>query len=503
LHAGHQSDAWLQSTGKRMAVALQRSRAGDAQMSENFLRDIGEWLSVIHVPLASVVTFHVLLHKRDVRSAVGWMGLAWLSPFIGCVLYILFGVNRVQRKAFRLSRRRRRHLHRHAYADTRPRRDYLAPLQRAVGRITERPTQGGNRIEILRNGDEAYPAMLAAIESATRSIALCSYIFDDDAAGRSFISALAAARKRKVAVRVIVDGVGSGYFRSPAYRRMRAEGIKAARFLHSFVPWRMTFLNLRSHKKILVVDGSRAFLGGINISIDNVLEERPAHPVRDEHFMVEGPVVTQIMEAFAADWIFTTGEELKGEAWFPPIEHKGQAEARVVTSGPDQDIDKIEFMFLQAIGVARQSIKIVTPYFLPEDRLITALSLAAMRGVAVDVVIPAESDHAFIDWATRAHVEPLLSGGGRLWRAPKPFEHSKLLVVDGRWSLVGSANWDVRSMRLNFEINLEVYDRAFARRIEAEFEKKRGAAFTLKELRRRPFILRLRDRAARLLLPYL
>jgi cardiolipin synthase len=472
-------------------------------MNEQVFRSIGEWLSVVHIPLALVVTFHVLLYKRDVRSAVGWMGLAWLSPIVGCVLYALFGINRVQRKAFRIKRRRRRAFHKHPYLETPPRRDYLAPLQLAVTRITERPTQSGNDIKILRNGDEAYPVMLAAINGATSSIALSSYIFDDDATGRAFIAALSEAHRRKVDVRVIVDGVGSGYLLSRAYHRMRAAGLKVARFLHSFVPWRMAFLNLRSHRKILVIDGRLAFIGGINISSDNLLAHQTDNPIRDEHFSVEGPVVTQIMEAFATDWAFTTGEELKGPLWFPVIDPAGRAEARVITSGPDQDIDKIEFMFLQAISTARSSIKIVTPYFLPEDRLITALSLAAMRGVSVDVVIPAQSDHAFIDWATRAHVEPLLVSGGRLWRAPKPFEHSKLLTVDGRWSLIGSANWDARSMRLNFEINLEIYDRIFARQIENEFERKRGKGFTLKQLRRRPFLVRLRDRAARLLLPYL
>lgn len=472
-------------------------------MNEQIFRSIGEWLSFVHVPLALAVSFHVLLYKRDVRSAVGWMGLAWFSPIIGCLFYVLFGINRVQRKAFRIKSRRRRALQKHAYLETPPRRDYLAPLQRAVEQITERPTQSANAVKILHNGDEAYPAMLAAINAASTSIALSSYIFDGDATGQAFISALVEAKKRKVDVRVILDGIGSGYFFSAAYRRMRLAGLNVARFLHSFVPWRMAFLNLRSHKKILVVDGRLAFMGGINISADNVLADRPTDPIRDVHFMIEGPVVTQIMEVFATDWIFTTGEELKGASWFPVIEPAGRADARVITSGPDQDIDKIEFMFLQAIGVARASIKIVTPYFLPEDRLITALSLAAMRGVAVDVVIPAESDHAFIDWATRAHIEPLLAAGGKLWRTPKPFEHSKLLTIDGRWSLIGSANWDARSMRLNFEINLEIYDRSFARQIEAEFERKRGKGFTLKQLRGRPFLIRLRDRAARLLLPYL
>jgi cardiolipin synthase len=461
-----------------------------------------EWLTILHVLLAAAVTFHVLLYKRDVRSAAGWMGLAWLSPVIGSVLYALFGINRVQRKAARILRRRRA-LHQHVYEEGAARGDYLAPLQIAVGRITRRPTQAGNAVKLLRNGDEAYPAMLAAIGAAKTSIALSSYIFENDAAGAQFIAALVTAQAREVEIRVILDGIGSGYIRAPAFARLRREGINVARFMHSFVPWHMAFLNLRSHKKILVVDGRVAFLGGINISSGNLLKEKPRHPIRDEHFEVKGPVVAQIMEAFAADWIFTTGEELRGNIWFPPLTPAGGADARIITSGPDQDIDKIEFMFLQAIGCARQSIKVVTPYFLPEDRLITALSLAAMRGVAVEVVVPADSDHAFIDWATRAHVEPFLQAGGHIWRAPKPFEHSKLFTIDGNWSLVGSANWDVRSMRLNFEINIEIYDSTFAREIEAEVERKKGRAFTLKRLKQRPFLIRLRDRAARLFLPYL
>lgn len=460
------------------------------------------WFTFLHVAFASSVTIHALFRKRDVRSAIGWMGLAWLSPIIGSLLYVMFGINRVQRKAYRISHRRRA-LHEHAFPVPPPRRDHLAPLERAVGAITRRPSQPGNAIELLRNGDEAYPAMLAAIQGATTSIALSSYIFRADKVGELFIDALVAAKERKVEIRVIIDGIGSGYFHAPVYGRLRGLGIPVARFIHSFVPWHMAFLNLRSHKKILVVDGSLAFLGGINIIAGHVLKDRPRHPIRDEHFRITGPVVSQIMEAFAADWIFTTSEELTGEAWFPPLKATGEAEARVITSGPDQDIDKIEIMFLQAIGCARHEIKIVTPYFLPEDRLVIALSMAAMRGVAVQVVIPVASDHAFIDWATRAHVEPFLRAGGEIWRAPKPFEHSKLLTIDGSWSLIGSANWDVRSMRLNFEINLEVFDNAFAKIVAAEIEQKKGKALTLVRLQRRPVLIRLRDRAARLLLPYL
>jgi len=459
-------------------------------------------LSLLHVACALAVTFHVLLRKRDVGSAIGWMGLAWLSPFIGSALYLVLGINRVHRKAYRI-RQARPPLRRAPLPKVGRRDEPLAPLVMAVEAMTERPLLPGNKIELLRNGDGAYPAMLQAIAAAKTSIGLASYIFRADEAGMLFVDALRDAKKRGVDVRVLVDGIGSGYFRSPVYELLRESGVTAARFLHSFVPWNMPFLNLRSHRKILVVDGMVAFIGGINISAGNLLTQSPPDPIRDVHFSVVGPVVAQITEAFVADWHFATGEELQGNSWFPKLYGAGEAQCRIVTSGPDVDVEKMDMMFLQAIGCARRSVKIATPYFLPEERLITALCLAAMRGVTVDIVIPIESDHRIMDWATRAHVGPLLASGGRLWRAPKPFEHSKLLAIDGEWSLIGSANWDVRSMRLNFEINMEVYDKAFATQVEEQIDRRKGRELTLKNIRNRPFLIRLRDRAARLFLPYL
>jgi cardiolipin synthase len=221
------------------------------------------------------------------------------------------------------------------------------------------------------------------------------------------------------------------------------------------------------------------------------------------HFEVRGPVVEQITEAFVTDWEFATGEELRGLTWFPESPVCGPALARVVTSGPDQDIEKIEFMFLQAIGSAQRSIKIITPYFLPDERLVAALELAAMRGVDVDIVIPENSDHKIMDWAVLAHIAPLLIAGARIWRAPQPFEHSKLMTIDGGWSLVGSANWDQRSLRLNFELNMEVYDHDFSALLSEKIVARQGAEVTLKDLYSQPFLARLRNRAVRLMLPYL
>ena len=301
----------------------------------------------------------------------------------------------------------------------------------------------------------------------------------------------------------VVDGIGSGYWYSPVYRRLVEAGIPVARFMHTLVPWRMAFLNLRSHKKILLTDGSRAFIGGLNIADENLLAANSPHPVRDMHFDVTGPVVTQIAEAFATDWHFCTGERLGGESWFPQLTEAGTAAARVITSGPDQDVYKIEFAMLQAIGCAQRSIKILTPYFLPDERLMSALVLAAMAGVAVDVVIPECCDHPWMDWAMRAHIAPLLRAGARVWRAPLPFEHSKLFVVDDGWSLLGSANCDIRSLRLNFEINMEVCCPQFGAEVTEAIERRQANPLTLAELAERSPTERVRDNAVRLLLPYL
>ncbi len=361
----------------------------------------------------------------------------------------------------------------------------------------------GNTVQIYRDGDEAYPAMLSAIAAARRSVGLSSYIFRDDAWGGRFIDALIAAQGRGVAVRVLIDGIGGGWLLSPAYRRLRRQGVPAARFLHSPLPWRMPFLNLRSHKKILVLDGAVGFTGGMNISDANVMAARPEAPVQDTHFRIEGPVVGQLTEAFAQDWAFAAGEDLGGEAWFPDLAHHGAAPSRVIDSGPDEDLEKIEFALLQAVACAREGIAVMTPYFLPDERLTTALALAAMRGVAVDLVIPERSDHAFVDWATRANIGPLLKEGVRVWRCPPPFRHSKITVVDGEWCLIGSCNWDIRSFRLNFELCVEVYDRGLAGALMALMHSARGTALTEAELDARTLPARLRDAAVRLMLPYL
>lgn len=460
-------------------------------------------VGAVQIVLASAVTIHALLRKNDVRSATAWIGFAWFVPVFGPILYVTLGVNRVTRRARKLARRRPR-----VRVPARAGRNtiefgHLTPLAIASGRITGRPALPGNSVALLAHGDAAYPQMLQAIRSARTSVALSSYIFEDDAIGQEFVVALSDAQRRGLSVRVLIDGIGGGYWRTPAYSRLRRLGVPAGLFLHSYLPWRMPFLNLRSHRKVLVVDGTTGFTGGLNISADNVISANPPHKIRDTHFAVIGPVVGQIMTVFAEDWYFTTGETLIGPSWFPHMSLHGAMLARTVTSGPDYDIGKIKAIVLCAIGQARAEIRIVTPYFLPDDAITAALALAALRDVKVQIIAPEATDHFFMDWALRACLLPLLENGCDIRFGPGPFDHSKLMTVDGSWSLIGSANWDARSLRLNFEVNLEIYDTGLATAINAEIDARLARRVTIAEINRRPLLVHLRDAAARLGLPYL
>jgi len=480
-----------------------------------FLQELWPFVAgTLTLVLSVIASANVVLHKRDVRAAAGWAAVIWLVPFFGAVLYLLLGVNRIRRRAIELRRDRLRlsttteelRIERLELEEMLPPGcDHLAGLGQLVARVTGVPLTRSNRVEVLENGDEAFPAMLDAIAGARRSVALGTYIFDHDPAGSRFVDALAAAVERGVEVRVLIDSVGARYSWPSIVKVLRQRGIRVDRFLHSAVPWRMPYMNLRSHRKILVVDGETAFTGGMNIRIGHVLSAQPRSPVQDVHFRVCGPAVAQMMTVFAEDWVFTTREILDGDRWFPPLEAAGAVAARSIPDGPDEDLDKLRWTLLGALARAHESVRIVTPYFLPDETLMTSLNLAAMRGVRVEIVLPQVNNLPYVKWAAMAHLGQTLGRECRVFLSPPPFDHSKLMVVDGVWSLIGSANWDPRSLRLNFEFNLECYDAALAGELNALIDRKRNAGLeiTREEIRSRPLLVQLRDNVARLATPYL
>ena len=464
--------------------------------------------AVLSISVALVASGHVVLHKRDVRAALGWVGFIWLAPVIGAAAYLFFGVNRIRRRAqaLRLPDVRAR-----IPEDLRPPPPalpldaaHLRPLVALADGVVRRPLVAGNAVTLLPGGDVAYPAMVEAIDRAERSVTFCTYIFDGGRAGDAFASALTRAHGRGVRVRVLIDGVGVRYSWPPMHRRLRRAGVRTELFLPRFTPGWLPFMNLRNHRKVLVVDGKVGFTGGMNVR-DDFLASSGLGPSMDLQARVEGPVVAHLQEAFAEDWLFTTGETLDGDAFLPPLQAAGDVLARGVADGPDEDFEAVRWLLLGALATARDRIRIVTPYFLPDAGLITAIDVAVMRGVEVDVILTERGNLPIVQWAQTAQLWQVIERGCRVWLTPPPFDHSKLMVVDGVWALLGSANWDPRSLRLNFELEVECFDADLARRVEALATERiaRARRLTLEEVDARTLPVKLRDGFARLFSPYL
>jgi cardiolipin synthase len=449
---------------------------------------------------AALAGGHAVVYKRDPRSAALWLLAILFLPAVGPVLYALFGVNRVQRRALRM----RRPALRAPAAPGVPAEALggdLAGLARLTGEVSKRPLTAGNTIEPLVDGAQAYPAMLEAIDNARRSIALASYIFDADGIGARFVEALVRAAARGVAVRVLIDDVSDRFSWSSAAKKLRRAKVPVSIFNPPIIPARLHAIHLRNHRKILVTDGALGFTGGMNID-RRYWGEGAAH---DLHFRLRGPVVGQLMEVFVEDWQFTTGEALGGESWSCDPSPRGEVLARAIEGGPHAGFDRLRWALLGGLIAARRTVRICTPYLLPDAGLIAGLNAAALRGVEVDLLVPENSDLPHVQWAATHQLWQALERGCRAWLRPGAFDHSKLMVVDGEWTLLGSSNWDARSLRLNFELNVEAYSRELGGRMERLVLERRAQsrALTLAELDARSLPVKLRDGVARLFAPLL
>lgn len=470
---------------------------------------------LLYLLLAILAGTHVVLNKQNEASAFSWLGIIVLAPLMGALLYWLFGINRIRRRA-----RAELNDHTHtatvgasahpainpAHASDIP--DSWQSLMRLGLGVHKSSYLPGNHLQPLINGDEAYPVMIQAIDQAEHSIVMSSYIFEHDEAGLMFLNALIAAHQRGVAVRVLIDGLGVGYGLSlvRADRVLRREGVRTARFLAALSTTGTRFINLRNHRKILSIDGKVAFVGGMNIRQGNLLNKaadgRRKHLTQDVHFKVSGPVIDQINAVFSADWQFAASEQLDLPLW-QGDSATGSVCSRVLLDGPDDNYLKLNLTMLGAIQAARHRVQIVTPYFLPGPTVLSALHLACLRGVQVDLCIPQRNNLPFVGWAMRANHHKLLSYGVNIHESAPPFDHSKLFLVDDFWSMIGSSNWDARSLELNFEINLECYSTTLNEQIAQVIAGKLATARQITSPDEGSLFKRLRNNFFRLFSPYL
>jgi cardiolipin synthase len=470
---------------------------------------------VIHLVIAPLAAGHALLYKRDPRAALGWVGMCILFPVFGPFLYFLFGINRVHSRAGYLHKKgeSRRLFGFERSEGTHPVSPMdciitvapeLQSLKNLSDSLVDFSLVENNNVRLLENGEGAYPLMLDAINKAQKSVYLMSYIIETNKTGKLFIEALKNAKNRGVDVRVIIDGLGELYSFPRISRRLKKQDIEVARFLPPAIWPPVLHINLRNHRKLLIADDQIAFAGGMNIGDRHLVKDpKNKNPTQDIHFEFHGPIVEQLHSLFADTWYFTAKKPLPNFSAI--LRANGNASCRVIADGPDKNLDKLELIMIGAISIAKHTIRIMTPYFLPSREMISALKTASMKGVNVFIVLPVKCNLPYVQWATHNMIGELLAFGVHISKQAEPFSHAKLLLIDHHYAMLGSANIDPRSLRLNFEIGIEVYDENSVENLIAYFTQaeKNAEPYQLSEIDGRSLPIRLRDSICWLFSPYL
>ncbi len=345
-----------------------------------------------------------------------------------------------------------------------------ADFRRATGVLLGPSILPGNRVDILVNGDAIFPPMLSAINSAQRSITFETFIYWSGSIGEEFAAAFIAAATRGVAVHVLLDWLGSRRIEPALIARLRAARIEV-RIYHPLSWYHLGRINNRTHRKLLIDDGTVGFTGGVGIANQWLGNATTAAQWRDTHFAVRGPVVAQMQAVFLDNWIKATGEVLHGDNYFPALSPAGDMDAQMFGSSPAGGSDSMHLLVLLAITAARSRIDITNPYFVPDDLTIKALVKARQRNVVVRVLTPgSHNDAPLVRHASRAHWSRLLKAGVEIYEFLPTMIHCKTMVIDDTWLSVGSANFDARSFRLNDEANLNIFSRTLARKQTKLFE---------------------------------
>jgi cardiolipin synthase len=371
-------------------------------------------------------------------------------------------------------------------------------FERCMAHLLGPPLVDGNRITSLLNGDEIFPAMLAAIRAAKVTITFETYIYWSGKVGKEFADALAERAKAGVRVHVLLDWIGSNRLDAAALEELEKAGVQVERY-RPLRWYSLSRMNSRTHRKILVVDGRVGFIGGVGIADQWSGHAQSPDHWRDSHFQLEGPAVAHLQAAFSDNWMKTRADVLNAEAYFPKLQPVGESRAQVFKSSPREGADSARLMFLLSISAARQRILIANAYFVPDTRTITALVAALEKGVRVEIIVPGRYiDTKVTQRASRAQWGPLLAAGAAIYEYQPTMYHCKVMVIDDCWVSVGSTNFDNRSFRLNDEANLNAIDNRFAAEQASVFERDKQAArkITLSDWEHRPWREKVMEKLA-------
>ncbi len=459
----------------------------------------------------ALVAVGLILERRSPAATLAWLLALLFMPYFGFLVYLLFGPRRLRRRRLRYGRARDRLIQstRHLPPGQVPPGFPDAGLERQLALLLERLGQGAPRpattVTLLETGDDCFQALETAIAAARHHVHLEYYLWQPDRIGTRLRDLLAARARAGVQVRLLLDPIGSDRIGRRFLRPLRDAGVKVAWF-NPIGPrrWRLRYVNFRTHRKIVVCDGQAGFIGGINISDVHSARCNGADAWRDVHLRLAGEPVHRLQFIFLEDWYFATDQAPFEPEFFPHCSETAGPWLQIVESGPDNNRHAIARFYFAAIAGARRQLLLATPYFVPSEALTAALMNAALRGVEVSVLTPKHGDSRLVSAAARSYYDELTSAGVRIYEYGPPMLHAKLLVMDGQVAAVGSANFDHRSLALNFETMAVLYDGEIAARLADRFATDLQLADRyVRPGQRAPFGRRLGEATARLLSPLL
>lgn len=480
------------------------------------------WLliaEIVYLVILILVCVRIIYDTRSNTKTLAYLLLTIFIPIAGMIFYFSFGVNYRKRKIYtkklftdaamagvlneKIISRSRHTLQQSNIARTNRELAYM------LAKDTGSALTSGNDVKLLVNGEKKFPEVMKALEAAREHIHIEYYIYEDGEIGRAIEEVLIRKAQEGVTVRFIYDAFGSRSIRKKLVPRLKAAGVQAFPFYEILFIAFANRLNYRNHRKIIIVDATVAFVGGINVSDRYINREKPKLFWRDTHLRIEGPGVQYLQYLFLCDWNFCSGEQLgPDKSFFPDPETlpaKGEKVVQIAASGPDSDTPTVLFSLLQAINLAAREVLISTPYFIPGESLMDALVVASLGGVKVKLLVPGASDSKVVDAAARSYYGELLNAGVEIYLYRKGFLHAKTLVADRTLAVVGTANMDYRSFDLNFEVNAIVYDSALAGELADIFYEdiKDAEQITAAEWNARPVYRQLIEKTARLISPLL
>lgn len=469
------------------------------------------WINII---LAFLL---IIFERKNPTSTLLWIMVLTFIPVLGFVLYLFIGQDLSRQKIFKvkkeednyfknLAKQQKRKINSGDFEFKNFRAYKYEDLIKMQLMNSESYYTDDNSVELIFSGEKKFKSLIDSINQAKEYVHIQYYIFKNDGIGSQVIEALKNKAKEGVPVRLLLDGMGGRKIRSKTRREIEDAGVKLAVFFPPFLPWVNIRINYRNHRKICIIDGREAYMGGFNIGDEYIGKSKKFGNWRDTHIKISGSAISSLQWRFFLDWRFAAKEEIKASrSYLHQKKEEKDVGMQIVSSGPDSKWPSIKDGYMKMISDASDKLYIETPYFIPDESIFEALRIACLSGVDVRVMIPNKPDHPFVYWASMSYIGELLQAGAKVYTYENGFLHSKVVIADKFLSSVGTANLDIRSFRLNFEVNAFIYDKDTNSKLTERFLDDLDICkeITLEEYEKRSAYIKLKESVSRLLSPML